>query len=162
MANRTKLTAKKREEFLEALEETGNVSASAKAIGLSRVRMYEIRHEDPEFKARWDEAVEVGVDALEQEARRRAYHGTTKPVYQGGALVGEIQEYSDTLMIFLLKGKRRQIFGDKREVTGKDGCAIQHKVEKVDYSCLSDEETEDLMQLSRKLYGNAMPSSRPA
>ena len=41
---------------------------------------------------------------LEPEAIRRAVEGVEKPVYQGGELVGYVREYSDTLLIFLLKG----------------------------------------------------------
>ena len=54
-------------------------------------------------------------------ARRRAAEGTLKPVYQGGKLVGEIREFSDTLLIFLLKGKRPEVYREnvKVEHSGK-------------------------------------------
>ncbi len=43
MPNRIKLTLKKREEFIGLLSETCNVTESAKAIGMSRRYMYEVR-----------------------------------------------------------------------------------------------------------------------
>ena len=43
-------------------------------------------------------------DALEAEARRRAVEGVRKPVFYQGVICGWVGEYSDTLLIFLLKG----------------------------------------------------------
>jgi hypothetical protein len=43
---------------------------------------------------------------LEDEAVRRAYEGVERPVFQGGKQVGVVREYSDTLLIFLLKALR--------------------------------------------------------
>lgn len=57
--------------------------------------------------------MEEGTDLLEDEAQRRARDGTQKPIYQGGKKVGIVNEYSDTLLIFLLKARRRGKFGDK-------------------------------------------------
>ncbi len=61
------------------------------------------------------------------EAVRRAVEGTEKPVYQQGRLVGHVQEYSDTLLIFLLKGRRPEKYGEKlrQEISGPGGDAVQ-------------------------------------
>ena len=104
---RTKRTDKKEAQFLESLQSTGgNVSAACEAIALSRRRVYEWREADPVFAAKWDEAVEFGTDALEEEARRRAYTGVDEPVFYQGEECGAVRKYSDTLLIFLLKGRR--------------------------------------------------------
>lgn len=117
MANRTKLTPKKRALFLQSLVETGgHVTASCRAIGMTKQRLYEIRAKDTDFASEWDAAVEEGTENLEKEAFRRAYEGTCKPVYQGGQYVGDVQEYSDTLMIFLLKGRRPAVYRDQAVV----------------------------------------------
>jgi len=72
------------------------------------------RADDPSFAAEWDAALELGLDSLEDELMRRAKDGTLRPVFQGGELVGHIREYSDTLGIFMLKSRRRHVYGDRQ------------------------------------------------
>ena len=43
---------------------------------------------------------------LELEARRRAYEGVEKPVFHAGEECDFIRQYSDVLMMFLLKAHR--------------------------------------------------------
>jgi hypothetical protein len=106
------VTTKKepKEVFLEVLAKTGIVGEAAKAAGFNRRTAYRYRLEDPEFASDWDDAVEQAVDMLEKEAWRRASQGVLKPIFQGGDQVGEVREYSDTLLIFLLKGNRPRKF----------------------------------------------------
>lgn len=127
MAARTRLTPKKRAKFLQCLIDTGNVSRAAASIGISRTRMYELKKEDEAFAQAWDEAVDIGIDHLEEEARRRAYQGTDKPVFYQGYQCGTIREYSDTLMIFLLKAHRPDKFKERvvNEHTGEGGGPIR-------------------------------------
>lgn len=113
MANRTKLTAKKRALFLERLEHAPHITDACKAIGISRTRMYELKDQDAEFKVQWDQAVEQGLDALEKEAWRRAVEGTNKPVIYKGVVTDTFKEYSDTLLIFLMKNYKREQFGER-------------------------------------------------
>ena len=107
--------------FLAVLEKTGIVSDAAKAAGVSSATVYLTRKTDADFEAAWDVALEVAVDAMELEARRRAVDGVTRHIYHQGNVVGEEQVYSDGLLQFLLKGRRRNVFGDKTEVTGDGG-----------------------------------------
>jgi hypothetical protein len=112
-----------RESFLSALEDSGRVDLACKAAGIARQTAYRHRQEDPEFAAQWDASKAVAIELLEDEAFRRAYEGTEKPVYQRGVLVGGIQEYSDTLLIFLLKAHKPDKYREtvRQEHTGKDG-----------------------------------------
>lgn len=139
---KTGWTPEKRAKFLAELAQTGNATLSAKLVGLSKARAYVLRKEDAEFSAAWDDAISESADLLEAEARRRAVTGVEKPVYQGGKLVGHVQEYSDTLLIFLLKGNNREKFGDlaRLEHTGKDGGPIEtaHSFKDVPTSKLID------------------------
>jgi hypothetical protein len=123
-------TPKNREKFLEALAKGSTVTIACRAAGMSRVAAYHWRKDDEDFAKAWDEAVEDGTDILEEEAKRRALVGAKKAVYQNGKFVGYVQEPSDTLMIFLLKGRRPEKFKDRvhAEHTGKDGGPIQHEV----------------------------------
>lgn len=106
MANRTKLTSEKEAEFLTFIAETANVTRASEKIGMSRQRMYELRDEDPDFRKRWDAAVEIGTDALEDEATRRALEGWEDPVFYQGKNVSTIRKYSDVLLIVQLKARR--------------------------------------------------------
>jgi hypothetical protein len=87
--------------FLTALTTSPNVSGAAKAAGVTRQRVYQVRSEDPAFAKRWDDAVEEATDALEGRAYKLALDGET-PV----------------LTIFMLKSRRRAVYGDvlKQEV----------------------------------------------
>ena len=127
------MTPKKSEwkpRFVESLREVGNVSAAARHAGVSRQTVYKERKSSEQFRDAWDDAMEEAMDLLEAEARRRAVEGTHKPVFYKGAAVGEIREYSDTLTIFLLKGRRSDVFGDrvKQEITGDRGGPVTVRV----------------------------------
>lgn len=102
--------------FLAALGLTGNVLRACRAAGVGRTTAYELREEAPDFRAAWDEALDEAMDRLEAEAWRRAVKGVRKPVYQQGLHVGDVQEYSDTLLIFLLKGGRPEKYRELKEV----------------------------------------------
>lgn len=79
-----KLTPEKLTAFCAALSETCNVGRACKAVEISRVTAYKWRNEVPGFSEAWDEAMRVGVSALEDEAHRRAFEGVDKPLsYQG-------------------------------------------------------------------------------
>lgn len=107
------VTPNARARFLEFLRKTGNVSYSAKEAGFARFSFYRLRKKDPDFAADWDDAVEEATDSLELEARRRALQGCDKPVYQKGELVGHVREYSDHLMVTLLRAHRPEKFRDR-------------------------------------------------
>ena len=51
---------------------------------------------------------------LEDEAVRRAYQGTLRPQAIGGGKVCLVSEFSDQLLMFLLKCRNPKVFGDRR------------------------------------------------
>lgn len=114
--------------FLDTLADTANVSRACKAAGVPRRTAYNWRRDDKEFAAQWDEMQELGNEALEDEAVRRGHEGYDKPVYQGGVQVGTVREYSDTLLIFMLKGRRPEKFKDRQEFSGRLGGDVVVKV----------------------------------
>jgi len=118
---RTIRTPVKRKKLLESLVETGgNVSRSCLLAGVSKVAAYEWRKCDAEFATEWDEAIETGTEAMEEEARRRAFQGVDKPVFYQGEECGAIREYSDTLMIFLLKARKPDKYREKIQISVPD------------------------------------------
>lgn len=86
--------------FFKRLGNGMSISGAALGTGISRSRLYELRQEDEDFRALWDEAVEHGTDVLEDLALARAVH-------------------SDTLIIFLLKARRPERYKDRIEVTDR-------------------------------------------
>lgn len=116
-----RFTEQKGAEFIRHLREGATVVLAAHLVGLSRTTLYQKRVEDPEFSSAWDVAYEQGTDALEAEAERRAVKGVTKPVYHKGEVCGHVQEFSDILLIFLLKARRPEKFRDRVDLSNKDG-----------------------------------------
>jgi hypothetical protein len=64
-------------------------------------------------EARWDEALEDAADRLEAEAFRRAVRGVDRPVVYRGERVGTVHEFSDALLMFLLKAARPEKYRDR-------------------------------------------------
>jgi hypothetical protein len=109
-------TEKWKQIFIEELARSGNVLLSSRKAGVSRTAVYKARKDDPAFADNWDDAMDEAVDLLEAVARGRAVNGIDKPVYRGGVQVGTIREYSDTLLIFLLKAHRPERFRDSYDL----------------------------------------------
>ena len=117
------ITGRRSRRFLEALAETGNVTAAAAAAGISRGGAYDHRQIDDAFARAWAEAEEIAADRLETEAWRRAVDGVSEPVISMGKLVRDekdqpvtIQRYSDNLLLALLRARRPERFRDRTSV----------------------------------------------
>jgi hypothetical protein len=131
--------ARRKRAFLAAFRISGNVSTAADAAEVHRSSHYEWMQTDPDYAVAFDHAQGEAADRLEQEARRRAIEGVRRPVLHQGAQVKIIdpetnQEtllwehaYSDTLLIFLLKGARPEKFRDnvKLEQQVSGGLAVK-------------------------------------
>jgi hypothetical protein len=118
------LTPKKKSEFLEHFKNTGNVTISARAVDISRQAVYVWINNDPKFADDFENAKDEALDIMEAECRRRAEQGCLKPVFHQGQVCGEIREYSDTLMIFFLKGNRPEKYKDRVEQENKGAVEI--------------------------------------
>lgn len=118
---------RKRATFLEVLRTTGNISAAARAIGMARASLYDLRRQDDTFHREWDSALEESLDDLEGELRRRALQGTEKPVYYGGKQCGAIQSFNDNLGMFLLKGRRGNVYAKDKPGAGKENDPASHQ-----------------------------------
>lgn len=120
VVDRTKRTPEKEQLILDILATGGSVYSAARAAGVARSTAYKWREEDPEFRELWDDALESGIDRMEDEAHRRAVEGVDKPVFHKGEVCGTVREYSDTLMIFQLKARRPEKYRERTDtnVTG--------------------------------------------
>lgn len=124
----------------------GRIDLACSAVGVSRDTHYEWLKKDPEYSKSFDDARDQAVDMLEAEAWRRAREGVPEPIVHAGRRVVEtidvpeldgdgkptgktvkvdrslvVVRYSDQLLMFLLKGRKREVYGDKIEASGKDG-----------------------------------------
>ena len=105
--------------MLAALAETGNITAAALLAKIDRTTHYAWLAKDPEYAEAVPVAFEMAADKLEEEARRRAVTGVKEPVFYQGDECGTVRKYSDTLLIFLMKGanpeKYRERFDHRHE-----------------------------------------------
>ena len=113
--------------FLDALSKSPSVAAAAHAARVNRPYVYEVRSEDKNFAAAWDNAINVSLDLAEDELYRRGVKGYDKPVFYQGDQVGKVREFSDTLLIFMLKAHRPEKYREtiQQQLTGKDGGPIE-------------------------------------
>lgn len=121
--------AKKRA-FLAAYAEVGTITRAAELAGVSRrthTNWLNDIENGPAYAEAFATAGQQACDRLEQEARRRAIEGTLKPVFHKGEECGVVREYSDTLLIFLMKGAMPEKYRERvsQEVTGKDGGPLE-------------------------------------
>lgn len=142
--------------FLKEFAQNGNVSVSCRAAKVGRRTIYDWLEVDPTFKGLYEEAHDEALDALEEEARRRAVDGVNEPVYQGGEKVGTVRKFSDALLILLLKGKRPDTFRERHEVTGKNGGPLHTQTDVI----LKAKST--LLEKLTRLSGRAQGTSGPA
>ncbi len=98
--------------FLERISHGDTTFEAAKYAKVDRALVVEWKG-DPSFSYRLSLAEEDAADLLEQEAIRRARDGFEKGVYHKGERVDSELQYSDSLMVFLLKGRRNAVFGDR-------------------------------------------------
>ncbi len=104
--------------FLLNLSMLGNRTRAARATGVSPVTTWLWRRDDDVFRKRYEEAMKIAAELHEDEMYRRASEGTLEPVFQGGRLVGSVRKFSDTLLIFTLKGAMPDKYKERVEHSG--------------------------------------------
>lgn len=112
------------DQFLKVYTAVGTISGASQQTGVPRRSHYDWLENDPTYAERYAEAHDTAVDRAEQELRRRGVVGYDRPVFHGGKQVGTIREYSDACLIFYLKGRRRDVFGERMELGGPGGGPI--------------------------------------
>ena len=111
---------RKKRKFLDSLVYAGGNSSQAcrlANINLSTPHFW-VKN-DPEFAALWREAQGIAAATLENEAIRRGFQGYEIPVgWHKGEPGAFVTQYSDILLIFLLKGAFPEKYADRMEVKG--------------------------------------------
>jgi hypothetical protein len=107
--SRTTLLKKK---FLEKFLKCYMIETAAKAAGIDRTTVSRWRRSDKAFAEKFEKARSEVLAVLEDEAFRRAYKGVGEPVFYKGEECGEVQKFSDRLLITLLKAYAPEKYRD--------------------------------------------------
>jgi hypothetical protein len=108
------ITHPKKHAFLAAYAHCGQIRRAARAAQCDWKNHYLWLAKDPVYAACFAQAQQMAGDFLEEEAIRRAVDGVQKGVWHQGALVGKERVYSDTLLIFALKGAKPAKYKESR------------------------------------------------
>lgn len=130
--------------FITGLREHGLEGKAARDAGLTLRAIRDMAILDDDLAWAIDDAMQEAADVLEYEARRRAVEGVEKPVIFQGQITDTYIEYSDTLLTKLLTGRRREVFGDKREISGPGGAPVQIVVQQFDSAPADQPHTIDI------------------
>ena len=135
--------------FLAAYRTTASVTRAAATAGIGRNDHYRWLRDDNEYVAAFEASKEEAIQVLEDEAVRRAYEGVDEPQFWQGQICGTVKRYSDTMLIFLLKGLRPQKYRERwfGEISTSFNLPIAGSI---DLSTLSDEEMKTLRVLVDK------------
>jgi hypothetical protein len=99
-------TPRRQREFIEALADTGSVTAAARACRMSRGACYKLRRSPgaERFAAAWDAAMEEASKQLIDIAFDRAINGQEEAIYDSDGNVACTKlRYNDRLLMFLMR-----------------------------------------------------------
>lgn len=113
-------------EIIDALYEHLTLPATCEALGHRLRAVMDAADEDEEFRQKLNRAQTHLTALAEEEANRRAVHGVEEYVVANGKVVYIVQDgvrkplkrrvYSDSLLQFILKGRNREVFGEKVQI----------------------------------------------
>ena len=109
-----KLTATQ-QRFLRAYARCARISKAATAVKIDRVNHYVWLKEDESYRRVWPEIREQAAQQLEDAAVERAMDGVKRAVRYKGKVVGHEREYSDAMLMFLLKGMKPETYRDRSD-----------------------------------------------
>ena len=103
--------------FFHPLGRTGSVTVAANRAQLRRSTLYERRQDDKAFAERWAQALDPGVERLQDYApsntMNRALNGTPRPIWRNGQELGSVRQFDNRLLQFLLKAHRPDLYCDR-------------------------------------------------
>ena len=121
----------KKRALLVAMMTTPLLGAACLAADITTRTLWNWRHSrDADFLAAFKVARDMGIAVAEDEAWKRATDGTVEDVYgslggnNGSGVVGQRSVKSDTMLIFMLKGARPEVYRERFEHSGPAGGPI--------------------------------------
>jgi hypothetical protein len=97
--------------FLESLAECGNIGDACRDAQVTRKTVHTAR-KNPDFEKLYQQHLDLGISAIEDEATKRATVGTLEPVFWKGRRVASVRKKSDLLLMFVLKARRPELYRD--------------------------------------------------
>lgn len=141
--------------FLEYYAKCGNIKMTSRRLKLDKKYHYYWLRNDPEYYEKFQQVRQIAIGDMEDEAHRRAMEGFTIPIYQKGMKVGEMTQFSDNLLMFLLKGAAPERFRDNWK--GQEKAEVRSDP---DLSKLTTEEIETLHAITVQLRLRSLPEAR--
>jgi len=124
-----KPSKRKQANFLAKYALSGNITRAAEDSGIDRGSHYLWMEDDEDYQEAFGKLNLHVCGMLEDEAIRRAVEGIDKCVgYDGDDEPIITTQYSDTLLIFLLKGFMGNKYKDRTEVSGPNNGPLQYQV----------------------------------
>lgn len=120
-------TGQHKKALLAAFAQSGNLSASCLRCGVGRQTHYDWIRDDPEYVEAFAVARKQASEFLEDVATSRATDGWEEPVWYEGHQCGTVRKFSDTLLIFLMKGNNPEKFRERFDVKHDGKIETTHK-----------------------------------
>jgi len=99
--------------FFEELAKTGVTAKACRKASISQFTVHYHTYKSPLFALRVKICKEIGAEALEAEAFRRAVKGVKRDIFWQGGVCGTETVYSDMLLTFLLKGAKPEKYKER-------------------------------------------------
>lgn len=147
---RNSITVQRQRAFIAQLAATGIVTQAARHIGASMEALYKLRNKPgaEQFAAAWDQAVDRGVQRLEDTALARAIKGEERLVVSSGKLLGTEVRHNEALTMFFLRNRRAHRYG----ADVRPGHPLYERIRaEVMLEVYVDDEEEVLAELNAKL-----------
>lgn len=109
-------TEERQDTFLDNLATTGNLEASAAAVGINPRTAYAWMQKSDEFREQVNQARAQAMTQIEREIARRGINGVQQPVYYQGEVVGQVTQYSDRLLLALARANDPNRWSEKQHV----------------------------------------------
>jgi hypothetical protein len=98
-------------DFIKILHQSGcSVRQACRASGLGRVEMAALRTRIPKFDQAYHDVFEDVTDKLEEAGIKRAVEGVKEDVYYQGEKCGDRTNYSDSILLAMLKSRRPEVY----------------------------------------------------
>ena len=156
----SKSTPVSKRRFLEAYARCGVITEAAETVGIGRESHYDWVRDDPEYKAAFEHAQQRAADSLESELFRRVREGVEESVTEHDGKQRITKRFSDTLLIFALKGQKPDRYKEqwRGELQHTGALAVSRGP---DLTQLSHEQLEQLKQLATAAAANAIADAGP-
>ena len=105
-----------KETFITALRRTLSVARACDIACVTRDLATRNKNSDSQFRKDWINAVESACDDIEEALKKRAVRGYLKPIYWQGKRIGFERKFDTVAGMFLLRGRRKEIFGDAKSI----------------------------------------------